>query len=44
MPLINCQVELILTWFANCVITYTDVADQVTTFKIDEINLYVQVV
>ena len=23
MPLINCQVELILTWSAACVITYT---------------------
>ena len=23
MPLINCQVELILTWSAGCVITYT---------------------
>ena len=23
MPLINCEVELILTWSANCVIIYT---------------------
>ena len=27
MPLINCEVELILTWSAGCVIIYTDVAD-----------------
>ena len=27
MPLINCEVELILTWSSNCVITYTDVAN-----------------
>ena len=26
MPLINCEVELILTWSAGCVIIYTDVA------------------
>ena len=29
MPLINCDVNLILTWSANCVIIYTDVANQV---------------
>ena len=27
MPLINCEVNLILTWSANCVIVYTDVAN-----------------
>ena len=41
MPLINCEVELILTWSAGCVIIYTDVADQVPTFTITETNLYV---
>ena len=25
MPLINCEVEIILTWSAGCVIIYTDV-------------------
>ena len=44
MPLINCEVELILTWSAGCVIIYTDVADQVPTFTITETNLYVSVV
>ena len=44
MPLINCEVELILTWSAGCVIIYTDVANQVPTFTITETNLYVPVV
>ena len=44
MPLINCEVELILNWSANCVIIYTDVANQVPTFTITETNLYVPVV
>ena len=44
MPLINYEVELILTWSANCVIIYTDVADQNLTFTIRETNLYVPVV
>ena len=44
MPLINCEVELILTWSENCVIIYADVANQVPTFTITETNLYVPVV
>ena len=44
MPLINCEVELILTWSAGCVIIYTDVADQVPTFTKTETNLYVPAV
>ena len=44
MPLINCEVELILNWSANCVIIYTNVANQVPTFTITETNLYVSVV
>ena len=32
------------TWPANCVIIYTDVANQVPTFTITETNLYVTVV
>ena len=44
MPLINCEVELILTWSSNCVIIYTDVANQVPTFTITETNLYVPIV
>ena len=41
-PLINCEVELTLTWSANSV--YTDVANQVPTFEMAETNLYVPVV
>ena len=44
MPLINCEVELILNWSANCVIIYTDVNNQVPTFTTTETNLYVPVV
>ena len=44
MPLINCKGELILTWSAGCVIIYTGAANQVPTFTITEINLYVPVV
>ena len=44
MPLINCEVELILTWSLGCVIIYTDVADQNPTFTIVEANLYIPVV
>ena len=43
MPLINCEVELILAWFAGCVIIYTGVANQNPTFAIAETNLYVVV-
>ena len=39
MPLINCEVELILTWSENCVIISTDVANQNPTFTITETNL-----
>ena len=44
MPLINCEVELILNWSANCVIIYTNVNNQVPTFTITETNLYVPIV
>ena len=44
MPLINCEVELILNWSADCLIIYTDVANQNPTFTITETNLYVPVV
>ena len=40
MPLINYEVELILTWSAGCVIIYTDVANQNPTFTKTETNLY----
>ena len=44
MPLINCEIKLILTWSRNCAIIYTDVNDQVPTFTIIETNLYVPIV
>ena len=44
MPLINCEIELILTWFRDCVIIYTNVDDQAPTFTITEKNLYVPIV
>ena len=44
MPLINCEVKLILAWSANCVIIYNDAANQGSTFTITETNLYVLVV
>ena len=44
MPLINCEVELILPRSANCVIIYTDIANQDPAFELDETNLYVPVV
>ena len=42
--LINCEVNLILTWSEDCVIVYTNIANQVATFPITETNLYVSVV
>ena len=44
MTLINCEVNLILTWSENCVMVYTNVANQVATFEIKETKLYIPVV
>ena len=46
MSLINCEVKLVLTWSADCVIIYTDVSDenQVSKIEITETNLYIPVV
>ena len=44
MPLINCEIEVILDWSANCVIISTNNANQVPTFTITETKLYVPVV
>ena len=41
MPLINCEVNLILTWSSTCVVTDSTGAG---TFKITDTNLYVPVV
>ena len=44
MPLINCEVELLVDWSENCVGISTNIANQVPTFTITEKNLYVPVV
>ena len=44
MPLINCEVNLILNWCANCVIVSTEVANQDATFTATETKLSVLVV
>ena len=36
MPLINCEIELILDWSANCVIISNNNANQVPIFTITE--------
>ena len=42
MPLINCEIDLILTWSANCVLS--DAQNQATTFAITDTESYVLVV
>ena len=44
MPLINCEINLLLPWSASCVIVSTDVANQNATFAITDTNLSVAVV
>ena len=44
MPLINCEVNLVLAWSADCGIIYTDITNQIPTFTITETNLYPPVV
>ena len=44
MLLINCEVNLILDWSTNCVIAYTNVANQLAIFRITETKLHVPVV
>ena len=44
MSLINCEIDLILTWSANCVIVYTNDVNHSATFAITETKLYVLVV
>ena len=41
MPLINCKVELSLTWYKNCILS--SVVDD-STFAITDTKLYVPVV
>ena len=44
MYLINCEVNLILTWSENSVIVSTDVENQNATFSVTDAKLYVSVV
>ena len=44
MPLINCEISLLLTRSASCVIVSTGVANQNETFAITDTKLYVPVV
>ena len=44
MPLINCEVNLILTWSSTCVIASVIVGNQAATFTITDTKLYVPVV
>ena len=44
MSLINCEINLIYTWSANCVIVSTNVANQNATFAITDTKSYVPVV
>ena len=44
MPLINCEITLLLTWSASSVIVSTDVENQNATFAITDTKLYVPVV
>ena len=44
MPLINCEVNLILTWSSTCVIAAVGDANEAATFEITNTKLYVLVV
>ena len=44
MPLINCEVNLILTWSSTCVLSATTIPNQNATFTITDTKLYVPVV
>ena len=44
MPLINCEVNLILTRSSNCVLIANPIQNQAATFAITDTKLYVPVV
>ena len=44
MPLINCEVNFILTWSSTCVIIASNIPNQNATFAITDTKLYVPVV
>ena len=44
MSLINCKINLFLTWSANCFIIHNPVVNQVPTFALTDTKLYVLIV
>ena len=44
IPILNCEISLLLTWSANCLIMTGAVVNQVPTFTITDMKLYVPVV
>ena len=44
IPLINCEVDLILTWSSTCALIATNIPNQNATFPITDTKLYVPVV
>ena len=40
MPLINCKINLLLTWLKNCFIMAGAIDNQVSTFRINDTKLY----
>ena len=44
MPLLNCEINLILIWSASCFIIDAPVNNQVLTFTITDTKLYVPVI
>ena len=44
MPLINCEIILLLKWFEDCFLVAGTSANQVPVFKITDTKLYVPVV
>ena len=43
MPFINCEINRILRWSANCVIVASNIANRNATFAITDTKLYVTV-
>ena len=41
--LINCEINIIITWSAKCVVSSNTAADQATTFTITDTKFYVPV-
>ena len=44
MPLVNCEINLILIWPARCIIIDAPIANLETTFTITNTKFYVSVV